>query len=439
MLFTVYDINIIMEAWCALFSLVGLFCVGFFAQSAQRSARWYRRNVSLMFMFNMFTALADGVACFCRGKMTTFDWYGTHVGNAITFCTLFMLAGAFTSYFCARLEERDELNWWGSLTWALCGVGIALTLAGLFYTIDPETNIYQRSEFFWISQVIGIIIMVGNLCILLAKSRRLNAQTLFSMFVYITMPLVSFFVQTYVEELSINQMATTAALMVLFVDLQSYLAQNMNRQQRELSRKERELMDSRVQIMVSQIQPHFLYNTLDSIYYLCGKDPMRARSAISMFSDYLRMNLRSLRSQDPVPFSTELQHAQNYLELEQMSSDDTISVLFDIQTTNFKVPPLSLQPLVENAVKHGITKRAEGGTIIVRTRELPSYYEISVEDDGVGFDVNAEPDTSRPHVGMQNVRQRIESQCHGTMSVTSEPGKGTTVVIRVPREKESSS
>lgn len=434
MLFSIYDINVVLGIWCAAFSIVGLFCIVLFSQPAQRSASWYRRNISLMFIFNMVAALSDSVAAISRGVMSTEGWIGTHAGIALTISSMFLLAGAFTSYLCARLEPSgDRLDWWGSTVWAICGVGVALAVAGLFFTVDPATNYYALSDKFWISQLLAIIVQFGNLCVLVANRSKVNAQTFYSMLICILLSTASLFAQLFVSGLNVVQLAMTASLMIMFVDLQTYLAQNMTLQQDALARRERELSDSRVQIMVSQIQPHFLYNTLDSIYYLCGKDPARAREAVSRFADYLRMNVRSLRTTAPVPFTTELDHVLNYVELEKMSSDDTINFEQDIQTTNFMLPALSLQPLVENAVKHGVTKRLEGGTITLRTREYDDRFEVIVEDDGVGFDTSVPVDESRPHVGVQNVRQRLEAMCKGTLEVTSEPGVGTTAKIIVPR------
>ncbi len=434
MLFSVFQVNVFVEAFCALFSLVGIFCIGMFAQPAQRSAHWYRRSVSLMFVFNMVCAVSDAVAGICRGQLTTTGWYGTHVGNALSYASLFLLSGAFTSYLCARLEDDGELGRWSAVVWAVCAVGISLTLSGLFYIIDPATNLYHRTQYFWVSQALGLGVEFGNLIVLIAKRKAISRATFITMVMYILLPAASLVAQMYVYGLSLTQMATTAGLMILFIDLQTFLAQNMAEQQEALAEQERQLTDSRVQIMVSQIQPHFLYNTLDAIYYLCGKDAIRAREAISRFSDYLRANLRSLRTTTPVPFATELDHVKNYLELEQMSSDDTINFVLDVQTTNFMLPALSLQPLVENAVKHGVTKQLNGGTITLRTRELNDCFEVTVEDDGVGFDPEAALNDGRPHVGMQNVRQRLDSMCGGKLVVSSEPGKGTKAVVTIPRK-----
>lgn len=433
MLFSVFQLNMFIEVFCAAFSLVGLLSVALFAQPARQSASWYRRSVTLMFIFNTVFSLADAAANISRGQLSGLGWYGTHVGNALTYVAIFLLSGAFTSYIITRLGAERSLGWWGSSVWVLSAVGVALTLSGLFYVIDPMTNIYHRTQYFWISQALGVFIETGNLIILIRRRRAIPTQTFISAILYIVLPTAALIAQMFLYGIALAQIATTVSLMIMFIDLQMFLAQDMARQQEALAQQERQLSDSRIQIMVSQIQPHFLYNTLDAIYYLCGKDQTRAREAISRFSDYLRTNLRSLSTTTPVAFTTELEHVKNYLELEQMSSDDTINFELDIQATNFMLPSLSLQPLVENAVKHGVTKQLNGGTITLRTREQPSCFEVIVEDDGVGFDPDAVFDDSRPHVGMQNVRQRLESMCGGSLVVTSEPGKGTRAVVTIPR------
>lgn len=199
---------------------------------------------------------------------------------------------------------------------------------------------------------------------------------------------------------------------------------------------EEELQESRIAIMRSQIQPHFLYNALDSIYHLCGKDPQRAQQALGEFSDYLRMNLASLDRKTPVSFEAELKHIQTYLMLEKMSSDDELDCVFDIETVAFSLPALSVQPLVENAVKHGIGNKAGGGTVTLRTREYDDRFEVTVCDDGVGFDPKAKQDDGKLHIGIENIRQRLAAMCGGTLQITSRIGQGTTAVVTIPKGGE---
>lgn len=205
---------------------------------------------------------------------------------------------------------------------------------------------------------------------------------------------------------------------------------------RQAEKLEAELADSRISIMLSQIQPHFLYNSLNSIYYLCDKDPKAARQAISDFSDYLRGNMDSLTRSAPVPFYRELKHLKNYLTLEKLRFDDTLEIVWDIQTEDFMIPALTVQPLVENAVKHGICKSENGGTVTISTRECESCYEVEIRDDGAGFDPNEKPSDGKSHVGIENVRSRLSKMCGADLEITSEKGKGTTAIIRIPKNKE---
>ena len=112
------------------------------------------------------------------------------------------------------------------------------------------------------------------------------------------------------------------------------------------------MAEQRLQIMISQIQPHFLYNALTAILELCHSNPPQAEIATRNFSNYLRGNMRSIKSKGNIAFAEELRHTQGYLELEKLRFEDSLQICYDIQCTSFELPPLSLQPIAENAVKH---------------------------------------------------------------------------------------
>lgn len=205
----------------------------------------------------------------------------------------------------------------------------------------------------------------------------------------------------------------------------------------KFQKMQKELLESRVLIMISQIQPHFLYNALTSIAQLCEKDPKRAKKATIEFADYLRGNMNSLKDNHPVPFETELKHLETYLSLEKMRFGDDLNVKYDINCLDFLIPSLTVQPLVENAVKHGVGMKEDGGTVTIATRELDDAYEVIVSDDGVGFDTTMpNPDTSRTHIGIDNIKDRLSSMCNAEVTIESEIGVGTTSTIRIPKEKE---
>lgn len=246
---------------------------------------------------------------------------------------------------------------------------------------------------------------------------------------YTLIPALALLMQMFIYGLYLNLFAAIISAVIMFVVI-------LEEQVDKYCEKERENTELRVSIMLSQIQPHFLYNTLDSIYILCEKDPDKAQKAVSYFADYLRLNLSSISRETPVTIETEMNHVRTYLELEKMSSEDTLNYVLDIGAGGFMVPALSVQPLVENAVKHGTSKKQGGGTVTVKIREYDDCFEIYVIDDGAGFDLSQPPDDERLHLGMENVRKRLKAMCGGTLTVSSAPGKGTTAVIWLPKSIE---
>ncbi len=201
-------------------------------------------------------------------------------------------------------------------------------------------------------------------------------------------------------------------------------------QERDLRKKEEELRDARVQTMMNQIRPHFIYNTLTSIYVLCKDDPERAAQVVSDFTDYLQANFSAISAREMIAFSDELQHTKAYVAVESLRYGDKLSVEYDIRHSAFRLPPLTLQPLVENAVKHGLGKGVGPERITVRSWAAEGGAVIVVEDDGPGF--APEEEGREGHIGIQNVRERLELMCGGTLRITPRPGGGTAVEICVP-------
>ena len=186
----------------------------------------------------------------------------------------------------------------------------------------------------------------------------------------------------------------------------------------------------RIQLMMSQIQPHFLFNTLSTIQALCVKDPKTAVYAIEQFGVYLRKNLEALTQTKLIPLPKELEHTRAYAEIEALRFDN-IHVDYDLREQGFRVPALSIQPLVENAIRHGVRARKDGRVIVITRREGDEN-RIVIRDNGTGFDASAVRDSDGAHIGIANVRSRIEQMCGGTLEIDSRIGEGTTVTIRIP-------
>lgn len=199
----------------------------------------------------------------------------------------------------------------------------------------------------------------------------------------------------------------------------------------QIKQKELELTKGKVSIMLSQIKPHFLYNALTAIAQLCDENPAKAKKATIDFSSYLRNNMESLDNKGLISIEKELSHVKAYLDLEKAIYGKALNVVYNIQPYQFLLPPLTIQPIAENAVKHGIGKKEGGGTLTISIGETESDYLVTVSDDGAGYDVKSPYDDTITHLGIENVRRRIEEQCSGTLEVESEVGKGTRAEIRL--------
>ena len=195
-----------------------------------------------------------------------------------------------------------------------------------------------------------------------------------------------------------------------------------------------QLAESRITIMMSQIRPHFIYNTLGSIEQLCQIDPKKAGELVHNFAKYLRGNFGELDNPRPIQLSQEMEHVRYYVSIEQVRFPD-MTFTFEMGANDFSLPALTVQPIVENAIKHGLMQLQTGGTIRVTSYETENAYCVSVEDDGAGFDTGILQE-DRTHMGIRNIRERLKAMVGGTLEIESTIGVGTKVLITVPKEVE---
>lgn len=206
---------------------------------------------------------------------------------------------------------------------------------------------------------------------------------------------------------------------------------------KENRRLSRMLQESKTDLMISQIQPHFIYNTLNSIRTLIRIEPDQAYDMVYDFSKYLRAHIDSLSNEREIIFFRELEHIESYINIEKVRFGERLRVVYDIQTTSFYLPALSVQPLVENAIKHGICKKPEGGTVWIRSyedKENEGGYVVEVEDDGVGFDVEKweASGNKKKSAGIRNITFRVQSISKAQLTIESEINKGTKAIIKFP-------
>ena len=204
--------------------------------------------------------------------------------------------------------------------------------------------------------------------------------------------------------------------------------------QASLAKKELELSEDRVKLLQEQIRPHFIFNSLHIIKSLIRIDPEKAIQGVEDFSDYLQANLEVMTTNKLIPFEDELDHIKAFVSLALADESKGITVTYDIQEKYFRVPPLTIEPLVENAIQHGVPT---GGTVILATGPDRDGYRITVTDNGRGMN-RAETESAKKRAGisLDNVRTRLAIQCDGRLEIES-GDRGTVVTVHIPKESRA--
>ena len=376
---------------------------------------------------------SDAVAWAFRGYPGTVGYWTVRISNFLVFLFGNIMLSVYHGYVCCYLfteEERKKHAARIKLVYLIAAFGMLLVVLSqftdLYYYIDAQ-NYYHRNPAYPLSSLIPMCGAVMELISLIQYRHNVNREIFVSLVSYMILPVVAVIIQLFYYGISLINIAISISIILMFVSA-------MAEQNRELARRQEEAADLRVSLMLSQIKPHFIYNTLTTIQRLCVKDPIMAQETVEEFATYLRGNLGTLDRKTPIPFENELEHVKCYLAIEQKRFGNRVKVEYDIGKEDFMIPALTLQPIVENAVKHGLCKKDEGGTIWIRTEQKGDVIYITVTDDGVGFIPERVGTDGKPHIGISNVKNRLQNMCGGTLAIESCPGKGTTVMITLPQK-----
>lgn len=332
------------------------------------------------------------------------------------------------------LSESGEKNWKrdpafliSALLWVIYVVMQIVNLSnGMLYSVN-SANEYARGPYFALQMIPPVLIMGVNFVTLLMKRNSLTPRQARAFAAYITIPTICMLIQAVVQGIHLIALGTVAAAVIMYSNI-------VREQKEQYQLKEKESDEIKVDILLAQIKPHFLFNTLTTIRYLITQDPEKAEECTTAFMDYLRKNMDSLTSERSIPFSDELKHVKGFMDIQKIRFGDELDVEYDIEYEDFRIPSLILVPLVENAVSYGIRRNDNrSGTVTIRTVKRPDHVELIVEDDGPGFVPDALPDDrERSHIGINNVRERVEEVAGGELKIDSEKGKGTTATIILP-------
>ena len=311
----------------------------------------------------------------------------------------------FTAYFldyCGENWKKSPLMYiQTTLTGALVIAEIVLLyLAEDAFKTDYTVNAGPRAILFM------ILILAITAVLLIALIRRRKKLSLPEFLAF----LVCFMMPSYVQTL------------LLEVMLMIGLGKSYQAQKEEAERQ-------RMRAAVLQMRPHFIHNTMMTIYSLCAQDPQKARQVTRDFSTYLQDNFTAIAQEDTIPFTKELEHTKAYLAVEMARFEGQLFVEFDTPVTYFRIPPLTLQPIVENSVKHGIDPELEPLYVTVATEDAGNGVRIIIEDTGPGY---APQEKHESQIALDNIRDRLNVLCGGTLDIAPREAGGTKVTIFVP-------
>ncbi|MCH4190667.1 MAG: histidine kinase [Butyrivibrio sp.] len=420
-------INASLELWGSVMSIFIILCLFLEKRISEKCDRFFL----YMLICNTAASLSDVAALFTRGHSGAGYWWSVRLFNFSSFSINYLLVICFTCYLTLYLSKQSKVSLMPlrlSIVSSLISEILLIInqFIPIIYYIDSH-NIYHRAALFWLSQIGPLLCLVFDSILLILHRKRLAPQEICPLWVYLLLPVSALTIQSFIYGLVLQYCADTIALILIFLFLQID-------QTRVMAEQENKLTQAKVAIMMSQIQPHFLFNSLAVIQELChGKAP-EAEAATIEFAEYLRGNLDSLTTNVPILFRRELEHTGNYLALEKRRFGDKLTVRYDIHSDNFMIPALTLEPIAENAVRNGLMKKEAGGTLSISTCEDSENIMIIIEDDGIGFDPDTIPQDGRSHIGISNVRSRLADMCHGSLTITSTPGKGTRAVITIPKD-----
>lgn len=434
-------INIAMELWGSLLSVL----IAVYMLQGDRSKSGPSRAFVATALCNALLLFSDTMGFLLEGNPSFLHRGVVLVGNFLVFCLSYVLLLFFTCYLKSYLEETGPVSRVPLyINAALAAFSLILVFLSQFnhmYYIADADSIYIRGDMFWLSQCLGILGMLVNGVFLCVYSKRVEPYIKVVLSICIILPVSAMLIQVFSCGFALLNLANTISLIVLFLfvhinhaDKESRLKKMLTQKSAELSASHAKLAQSRMALLKSQIQPHFIYNTLGTIGELCHVQPEKAAQIVQEFSLYLRGNFDELESNTPIRLSREIEHVKHYTAIERLRFPD-MQIYFDLRSEDFLLPALSIQPLVENAIKHGLMGLESGGIVIISAFETEDTYCVCVQDDGVGFD-SAEPisQSEHKHLGITNIRERLEIMCCGSLVIKSAPGRGTSATIVIPKE-----
>ena len=403
---------LVFSALVTLFLLIGAIT------DMNRKSRFMSSFIILL-ISNILMQLGEAGIWFFAGELENIVLLNISAMMSMVFSYVLTSAYAhcLTEFVCERKKVSFVPNY---IILAICSIYILLSVIslfnGMFFSFD-ENGCFVNGPMYGLVRAFDLIVIIIGIFWVMCYRKILTLREISFLISFNVLPLLSMTLQRFWEPTP-QYMAVTLSLIVIYVLFHGEIT--------------RQLADSRISIMLSQIQPHFMHNMLTTIMYMCRTEPEEAEKTVGQFADYLRANMDSLTLKQCIQFETELKHVKTYWSLEEKRFGDKIRAVYDIQENSFMLPSLTIQLIVENAVKHGMRKGKQL-TVTIRTYSDVNNYYVEINDDGRGFDVNAFENDGKSHIGIKNVQQRLKMMCGGELMVNSVPDQGTDAVIKIPK------
>ncbi len=428
-----------LELWGSLFCLIAAFSIDR-GKTVEK-----RENIQLGYLLLMNTVILvfDMFAVTYNGEPGNVSRMILRVANFGLFFTLYLLEIYFLAYLKAVIVNNG-----GQFSKSFKYLGILLMVISIvilvfdqythrIYYFDRD-NIYHRGESYGLALIPVFACFALILFIVFYYRKYISRLQFFALLVYLSFPVCSAVVMVVTGEVSsIINISITISLMLMYLFYEIEKNQRMVKQAEDLVEYERVNNQFKNYMLWTQIQPHFIYNNLNVIQFLCKKDPELAAEAVVNLSAFLRSYIDAYDMDVCIPITEEMEIINHYLYMQKLRYGDRLEVEIAVGCENFSVPPLSIETLVENAVRHGVAKKSEGGRVSIRVYENEDEYLTKVEDNGVGFDsTELEKDDGRNHVGLKNTNSRLKFMINGYLEVESQVGMGCRAIVHVPKGKK---
>lgn len=394
---------------------------------------WTRKLFMIMFSILILYTLSDLISQislnFLRDGFRELSMVAVYI-ESLSSSLLMPILTIYLLHLC-RESIRCTLFYAVFLLWLIYAVMLIITQFTTFIYYFTPDNVYKRGPLYPLLLIPPLLLMAGNLIALIKRKDRLSRTEYMAFLIYLLIPILSMFIQMFSYGILLIVLGTVVSSLILFMFI-------LNDESEKYINQKIALSEQTFRAKTLQMRPHFIYNTMMNIYYLCETDPKKAQSVVEDFSQYLKKNFSAISKEEMIPFKDELEHTEAYLNVVKVRYENLLFVEYDTEYTSFKTPPLTLEPIVENAVKHALDPDSDPLHILIRTRETDDSSIITVENTGPDFSIENHDDNSTTpnndvHIGLDNTISRLKTLCNGTLTISPRDGGGTVVTIRIPK------